>query len=148
MTWHKPTLFYLSSGTLNERSAAARLTVVHWLILYAFKFGYDELRAAYRILLKDSELLALTLVQPNVLVKEPGTGYVITVDAAKLGCSYQNLGEAFVDVAMNVELKQLSTVSVSSRNGDHTWHYAPTILKKLLRGVFVQTFPKGVEIDR
>lgn len=146
--WHKPRLIYLSSATLNERSAAARPKFVHWLIEYAFHYGYDELRIAQRLFAENEDLFSLLLVQPNVLMRDTPAGYTITTEAALLGCAYPDLGDAFVELVFNNQYEELNAVSVSSKNGDQALRYAPYILFKVLQGIFVTTIPGGVRINR
>lgn len=147
-TWQKPRLIYLSSGTLNEWSAAATPKFLHWLIQYAFQYGYNDLRKAQRQYMDRPDLVSLLLVQPNVLLQDPPSGHLITTEAALLGCSYPDLGRAFVELALNEQYKQLHAVSVSSKNGNNVLHYVPYTLAYLTQGIFVTTCPGGVQINR
>lgn len=145
--WEEPRLIYLSSASENERFSAPRPRLVHWMITTAFQMGYVDLQRAQRILLEDPSICSLLLVQPNVLVDEPGTGPFISAEYAKLGCSYKDLGNAFVDLATNDTYRTLATVAVSS-DGVNDLRYAPVIVSKLFLGFFVNFFPWGVQIHR
>lgn len=145
--WEEPRLLYLSSASENERFSAPRPRLVHWMITTAFQMGYTDLQRAQRILLEDPSLCSLLLVQPNVLVEEPGTGSLISAEYAKIGCSYEDLGNGFVELATNDTYRSLATVAVSS-DGANALRYAPIIVSKLLIGFFVNFFPWGVQIHR
>lgn len=146
-TWEEPRLIYLSSASENERFSAPRPRFVHWMITTAFQMGYANLQRAQRILLEDPSLCSLLLVQPNVLVDEPGTGHFISAEYAKIGCSYEDLGNGFVELATNDTYKTLATVAVSS-DGANALRYAPIIISKLFLGFFVNFLPWGVQIHR
>ncbi|RKK75235.1 hypothetical protein BFJ69_g7825 [Fusarium oxysporum] len=146
--WEAPRLLYLSSASENERFSAPRPRFVHWMITKAFQMGYIDLQRAQRILLEDPSLCSLLLVQPNVLIDEPGTGTFISAEYAKLGCSYHDLGNAFVELATNDGYRKLETVAVSSADGDKALKYAPFIVSRLFLGFFVNFFPWGVQIHR
>lgn len=147
-SWQPPRVLLLSSSTKNERLAAARPRFVHWMITTAFQMGYVDLDAAQAILSQDPSLLSLLLVQPNVLVEEPGSGFEFSSDSVKLGCSYEDLGASFVQLALNTEYKELSRIGVSSKEGDRGIVYAPIILFRISRGFFVNYFPLGVHLNR
>ncbi|KAH8896523.1 hypothetical protein GQ53DRAFT_640204 [Thozetella sp. PMI_491] len=148
IAWKKPRLLYLSSASENERFSAPRPRLVHWMITTAFQMGYIDLQGAQRELQEDPSLCSLLLVQPNVLVNEPGSGCFISSEHAMLGCSYEDLGNGFVTLALNNSYKELETVAVSSCGGDRALKYAPIIASKLFLGFFVNFFPWGVQIHR
>lgn len=145
--WEKPRLLYLSSASENEQFSAPRPRFVHWMITTAFQLGYTDLQRAQRVLLEDPSLCSLLLVQPNVLVDETGTGSFISIEHAKIGCSYEDLGHGFVDLATNDSYRTLATVAVSS-DGTSALRYAPIIVSRLFLGFFVNFFPWGVQIHR
>lgn len=145
--WEEPRLIYLSSASENERFSAPRPRFVHWMITTAFQMGYADLQRAQRILLEDPSRCSLLLVQPNVLVDEPGTGCFISAEYAKIGCSYEDLGNGFVELATNDTYRTLATVAVSSY-GASALRYGPIIVSKLFLGFFVNSFPWGVQIHR
>lgn len=145
--WEKPRLLYLSSASENEQFSAPRPRLVHWMITTAFQMGYIDLQRAQRVLLEDHSLCSLLLVQPNVLVDEPGTGFFISTEYATIGCSYEDLGNGFVELATNDTYRTLATVAVSS-DGASALRYAPIIVSRLLLGFFVNLLPWGVQIHR
>lgn len=145
--WEAPRLIYLSSASENERFSAPRPRFVHWMITTAFQMGYADLQKAQRILLEDPSLCSLLLVQPNVLVDEPGIGSFISAEYAKIGCSYEDLGKGFVELATNDTYGTLATVAISSE-GANSLRYAPIIVSKLFLGFFVNFFPWGAQIHR
>lgn len=138
--WEEPRLIYLSSASENERFSAPRPRFVHWMIETAFQIGYTDLQRAQRILLVDPSLCSLLLVQPNVLVDEPGTGAFISAEYAKIGCSYEDLGNGFVELATNDTYRTLRTVTISS-DGANALRYAPIIVSKLFLGFFANFSP-------
>ncbi|XXH03478.1 hypothetical protein Hte_009883 [Hypoxylon texense] len=142
-TWRRPRMVYLSSSTKNERFAAARPKIVHWLIETAFQNGYDDLQAAHDVILADPSLVSVLLVQPGVLVEEKGSGHEISVESVRLGCSYEDLGTAFVELALDDGYEKLDRVGVSSREGDAFLRYAPIIVSRISTGLFVCYFPGG-----
>ena len=145
-TWQKPRMIYLSSASENKRFIEDRPKLVHWLIETAFQNGYDDLKAAQRTILADPSLVSVLLVQPGVLIEEEGTGCEISSESVKLACSYEDLGAAFVELALNGGYEKLNEVGVSSRLGDRAIRYAPIIFSRISMGLFVCYFPGGVAI--
>lgn len=146
--WERPRMIWLSSASRNERFAADRPKVVHWLIETAFQNGYADLKVAQRVIFAEPSLVSVVLVQPGLLVEEEGTGYEISTEAVKLASSYEDLGGAFVELAFERRYDELHEVGVSSKQGDRVARYAPIILQKLSGGFFVCYFPGGARIIR
>ena len=64
-------------------------------------------------MLADASLVSVLLVQPAVLVEQLGSGYEISADEVKLGCSYEDLDGAFVELATERSYDELHEVGVS-----------------------------------
>ncbi|KUL82313.1 hypothetical protein ZTR_09728 [Talaromyces verruculosus] len=141
--WQRPRMIYLSSSSRNQRFATARPKLVHWLIETAFHNGYADLKAAQHIILANPSLATVLLVQPGVLVDEPGTGYELSTDAVKLAASYEDLGSAFVELALERGYDDLHEVGVSSQAGNQVARYIPIIFSRISMGLFVCYFPRG-----
>lgn len=133
----KPHLIFLSSSTYNARFAAARPPFVHWLIKTAFSYPYADLLAAQNRLLESRSLFSVLLVQPPLLIEEEGSGYEISTESVRLAVSYEDLGRAFAEMAINDEYRKLDAVGVSSRLGDRHLRYAPEILRRICRGLWM-----------
>lgn len=146
--WQRPRLIWLSSSSKNERFAAARPPIMHWLITTAFQFGYQDLQIAEDTIMADPALVSVLLVQPGVLVDEEATGYEISVDSVRLASSFADLGGAFVELASNSTYGSLTQVGVSSQQGDRPVRYAPIIVFRIFRGLFTYYVPCGVWIDQ
>lgn len=135
-TYRKPHMIYLSSSSWNERFTAAQPRFVTWLIRSAFQNAYDDLRAGQRVLLADPSLVSVLLVQPGVLVEEPGSGHQITVDSITPGISYEDLGAAFVELALERKFDQIRQVGVSTKEGNKVIiRYAPIIIYRITCGM-------------
>ena len=137
----KPRLLYLSSSSENERFAAARPPLVHWLIETAFYFPYQDLKEAQRILLGAPSLISLQLVQPPVLVEEAPSGYEISTDFVRLGVSYDDLAAGFVALACHKQYEDIKAIGVSSRDGDAPLRYAPIIFSRIFLGFLTGYVP-------
>ena len=138
--WQKPRFFLLSSSTYNARFAAARPPLVHWLIQTAFSHPYADLAAAQTRLQGHPSLVSLVLIQPPLLVEEEGTGYEISTESVRMAVSYEDLGAAFVELALDENRQSLSAVGVSSKLGDRPLRYAPEILRRILRGILAHVW--------
>lgn len=145
--WKAPRLIWLSSSSTNERFAAARPAIVNWLIQHAFWYGYDDLWAAQRIIQADRDLVSVILIQPGVLVDEAATGYEVSVESVKLAASYEDLGAAITQVALDRSLDSLHQIGVSSKKGDRVLRYAPYIFTRLIRGFLTNYVPLGIWLD-
>ena len=145
-SWQRPRMIYLSSSSRNERFAAARPPLVHWLIETAFQNGYNDLKLAHKAILADPSLVSVLLVQPAVLVEEPGSGYEISAEEVKLGCSYEDLGGAFVELAMERSYDNLHEVGVSSSQGDRVLRYLPITFGRIFAGLFAFYVPGALQI--
>jgi len=140
--WQPPRLIYLSSATRNERFAAARPKLVHWMIETAFCNGYEDLRIAERMLLADPSLVSVLRVQPTVLAEDKPTGYNLSTEAVSLGISYEDLGAAFVEVALERKFDELREIGVSGKvEGLAALRYAPLIFRSLFGGFFCRFVP-------
>ncbi|PVH89252.1 hypothetical protein DL98DRAFT_508360 [Cadophora sp. DSE1049] len=140
--WQAPRLIYLSSATRNERFAAARPRLVHWMIETAFYNGYEDLRIAERTILADPSLVSVLRVQPTVLAEDRPTGYNLSTETVSLGISYEDLGAAFVELALEREFDELVVVGVSGKlDGLAALRYAPLIVRSLFGGFFCRFVP-------
>lgn len=146
--WQAPRVIWLSSSSKNERFSAARPSVVDWLIKTAFQNGYIDLQGAHDLLLAHPDLLSVLFVQPGLLVNEEGTGFEISVDSVRMAASYEDLGAAFMELALDRQYESLNRIGVSSVGGNRGLRYAPIILFRLCRGIFTFYVPFGVAIDK
>ncbi|KAK5053754.1 hypothetical protein LTR84_001715 [Exophiala bonariae] len=144
--WEKPRMLLLSSSSRNERFAAARPKLVHWLIETAFQNGYNDLKLAHKAVLVDPSLVSVLFVQPGVLIEEEATGSYISTEEVKLACSYEDLGAAFVDLALERGYDELREVGVSSELGNRAARYAPIMLRKIAAGFFAAYVPGALHI--
>ncbi len=145
-SWQRPRVICLSSASRNERFAAARPPVVHWLIETAFQNAYNDLKLLHKAILADPSLASVLLVQPGVLVEEPGSGYEISAEEVKVACSYEDLGRAFVELAMERSYDKLHDVGVSSSQGDNVLRYMPIIFGRIFAGLFASYVPGALQI--
>lgn len=145
-SWERPRMLLLSSSSRSERFAAARPKLVHWLIETAFQNGYDDLKLAHKAVLSDPELVSVLFVQPGVLIEEDATGSYISTEEVKLACSYEDLGAAFVDLALERSYDGLREVGVSSELGNRALRYAPIMLRKIAAGFFAVYVPGALQI--
>lgn len=139
--WTPPRLLLLSSATWNAQFAADRPALVHWMIRNAFARPYSDLAQAQEMLLRVPELVDLLLVQPNALVKEPATGCVISTEFAYTAVSYEDLAEAFVQLATAPEYAKTTAVGVSSARAANPLLYVPFVFGKVIRGLLFQFVP-------
>ena len=146
--WHPPRMIYLSSSSQNKRFAAARPPGVDWLIKTAFQNGYADLIAAETLLIAETSLVSVLKVQPGILIEEEGTGYEISTESVRLAASYEDLGQAFVELALERHYDPLAEVGVSSKGGDRAGRYAPEMLSRILAGIFIVYIPGGAAIRR
>jgi hypothetical protein len=134
--YQKPHMIYLSSSSWNERFIAARPRFLTWLIRSAFQHTYDDLREGQRIVLADPSLVSVLLVQPGILVEEAGSGHEITIDSITPGVSYEDLGSAFVELALERKFDQIRQVGVSTKEGNKVIiRYAPRMIYQITCGI-------------
>jgi hypothetical protein len=62
-------------------------------------------------------------------------------EAVRLACTYEDLANAFVELATNRTYDKVEAVGVSSANGDDYARYAPTLFSTIFRGLFAQYIP-------
>ncbi|KAL4903424.1 hypothetical protein BDW74DRAFT_179841 [Aspergillus multicolor] len=137
----RPRLLLLSSATWNERFAAARPALLHWMIRNAFARPYSDLVLAQEMLAGASEFVDVLLVQPNALVKEPASGCVISSDFAYIAVSYEDLAEGFVRLASEPQYADVAATGVSSKRAESEMLYIPFVFGKVIRGLAFQFVP-------
>ncbi|KAF4342799.1 mitochondrial chaperone BCS1 [Fusarium beomiforme] len=135
--WEKPRLILLSSATWNSRLASDDPAIVLWLLKTAFYHPYLDLRLATSRFEASSELISLLLVQPKALVNDQPSGMIISTERTSLAVSYADLGEGFVELAMEDSYRDLKAVGVSSKGGDNFLKYGPGMLSQVVKGMIV-----------
>lgn len=132
--WRRPRLILLSSSSWNDRFAAARPAVIHWLITNAFYHPYLDLRRGTAVLQSSTSLLDVLLVQPPALVEEEASGHEISTDSVSLTVSYPDLAAAFVELATVPGYEKLKAVGVSSKNGGQAAKWGPELARRIAKG--------------
>ncbi|KAK5999909.1 hypothetical protein QM012_004997 [Aureobasidium pullulans] len=136
-----PRLIFLSSMTWNERLHDKTPPLGIRMIRLAFYWPYQDLLAGQRILLAESELVKVTLIQPPALIEEEASGYDISVDKVGAGCSYPDLGVSMVEVALEQRYEGVPAVMVTSKAGYDGARYAGVILPKVVVGLAASLVP-------
>jgi oxidoreductase AflX len=148
----------LSSSTWDKKFSVARPRIVDNMIKTAFTHPYEDLRRG-QALLKESTLCNTLLVQPGGLVQDSANGYEISTEtgglshlpntapwnplteAVRLACTYEDLADAFVELATNPAYDKVGAVGASNANGDDYARYAPILFSMIFRGVLAKYIP-------
>ncbi|KAI4721895.1 hypothetical protein E4T48_01910 [Aureobasidium sp. EXF-10727] len=137
----KPRLVFLSSASWNERLYGDSPPLLTRIIRLAFFYPYQDLLAAQEILLAEPSLLSVTLIQPGALIEEAASGYDISIDTVGVGCSYQDLGAAIMEVALDERFESVAAVMVTSKAGYEFGRYAGVVLPKVVVGLAASLVP-------
>ncbi|KAH7141803.1 hypothetical protein EDB81DRAFT_899108 [Dactylonectria macrodidyma] len=140
--WRRPRLILLSSSTWNDRFAAQEPAVILWLLKTAFYHPYLDLRRATAILAASPELLSLLLVQPSALVEDEPSGMEISTESVGVAVTYSDLGDAFVEFALQESYAALNAVGVTSKGENPLRKYGLELLSRIARG-FVAGYVPG-----
>ena len=146
--WEQPRLLLLSSSTWNARFAAARPTIVHWLITTAFYQPYVDLLEAQSLLLKAPSLVHVLLIQPPAIFEGEIRGHDISTEAVPFSVTYPDLAAAFVELAMTESSGNLDAVGVSSQGPDDFLKYGPEVMRRIVKGLGAQHVPGFWTMER
>ncbi|KPM37972.1 hypothetical protein AK830_g8609 [Neonectria ditissima] len=139
--WKRPRLLLLSSSTWNDRFAAQMPAIVLSLLKTAFYHPYLDLRLATSLFAASPELLSLLLVQPPAIVEDEPTGVEISTESVGTAISYADLGDAFVELALQDSYAQLDTVGVSSKVQNPLGKYGLELLSRIVKGLIAGYMP-------
>ena len=81
-----------------------------------------------------------------MLIDECGTGFELSGECVKFACSYKDLGQAIVELALERGYDSLSEVGVSSKGGDRLARYLPSALGRMVLGMLMVYAPDASEI--
>ncbi|KAH7142684.1 hypothetical protein B0J13DRAFT_526137 [Dactylonectria estremocensis] len=140
--WTRPRLILLSSSTWNDRFAAHEPALIIWLLKTAFYHPYLDLRLATSTLAASPELLSLLLVQPSALVDDEASGMEISTESVGISVTYADLGNAFVEFALQKSYAELGAVGVTSKCENPLRKYGLELLSRVARG-FVSGYMPG-----
>ncbi|KAK7419033.1 hypothetical protein QQX98_003535 [Neonectria punicea] len=139
--WKRPRLLLLSSSTWNERFAGQVPAMILSLLKTAFYHPYLDLRLSTSLFEASPELLSLLLVQPAALVDDEPIGMEISTESVSIAVSYSDLGDGFVELALQESYAQLDAVGVSSKGGNAVGKYAMELLSRIVRGLIAGYMP-------
>ncbi|KAH6971254.1 hypothetical protein BKA56DRAFT_496026 [Ilyonectria sp. MPI-CAGE-AT-0026] len=140
--WRRPRVILLSSSTWNDRFAAQEPAAILWLLKTAFYHPYLDLRRATSILAASPDLLSLLLVQPSALVDDEASGMEISTESVGVAVTYSDLGDAFVEFALQKSYAELGAVGVTSKGENPLRKYGLELLSRIARG-FVAGYMPG-----
>lgn len=133
--WQKPHVILLSSSTWNDRFAAARPWLFHWIVVHAFWYPYADLLQAHKILEGAPTLLKLLLIQPPAIVDDDARGYDFSTESVGGTVTYKDLGAGFAEAATRKEYQELDAVGITSKNDERSGKYGPELFKRMIVGL-------------
>ncbi|KAH6986633.1 hypothetical protein EDB80DRAFT_756408 [Ilyonectria destructans] len=135
-----------AAKSINDRFATQEPAVILWLLKIAFYHPYLDLRRATSILAASPDLLLLLLVQPSALVDDEPSGMEISIESVGVAVTYSDLGDAFIEFALQKSYAELGAVGVTSKGENPLRKYGLELLSRIARG-FVAGYMRVLDIE-